>query len=178
MDIPDQLKREAGSAGRPISQINQSFNISEHDMTTQTTTTDPTDNVQLPVGDAQRTKELLNLMWSIYLLSFFSQVLSIFIWVLNTPGATWQIAITMGLMACQNTIVGGAIKIVTKKLNAITDDAVKKSADLLTEREINLEMKAEIASLQEQVSDREAEILAIKSGIKPIPSSPDPPASP
>jgi len=90
-------------------------------------------------------------------------------YLLTNPLATWQAALVMIIMAAQGTLFGGAIKMLTKKLEYIQDKLDKeKEAGVITgyekndlERRINL-IEKENDRLNTDLDNAHAEIIAVK----------------
>ena len=104
----------------------------------------------LYVDDDEGQKEISSIVWGIFILSFFSQILTAGMFLLTNPIATWQAALVMVIMAAQNTIIGGALKMLTKKL----DFTQKKYS---REKESNTKSKFEKTNLEERIKMLESE---------------------
>lgn len=102
------------------------------------------------------------MLWGIYLLTFISQVLSAGLYWLNNPGAPWQIFATMVIMALQGTLIGGAIKLLSKKLDSMSKAyETQKAAKMDTETDNKL-IGQENQRLKSYTTTLEAENLKLK----------------
>ena len=134
------------------------------------TDTGTSPEIDIPIADDEDTqREISGVLWGIFILTFVSQVLTAMMFLLTNPIATWQATLVMIIMAAQGTIIGGALKMLTKKLDYIrtkldksTIDNTKKdlAQDNLKERITMIE--TENTRLNGNLNDSYAEILKLK----------------
>ena len=123
-----------------------------------------------PFADEEEThRELSNIIWGIFILTFCTQVLSAFTYLLTNPEATWEAVLVMIIMAAQGTIFGGAIKMLTKKQEYVQNKLDKEKQNAVTtglERD-NLSDKVEVLEkdnkrVNTDLDNAHAEILGLK----------------
>ena len=125
---------------------------------------------EIPFADDEETqREISGILWGIFILTFCTQVLTALMFLLTNPAATWQATLVMVIMAAQGTLFGGAIKMLTKKLEWIQNKLDKETSDNM---KIGLEknnlddkiiiFEHEIERLNTNLDNAHAEILALK----------------
>ena len=121
------------------------------------------------VEDEETQKEISGVLWTIFILTFISQTLTAAMFLLTNPIATWQAALVMVIMAAQGTIIGGALKMLTKKLDFIRDKLDKSTTEntktSLEKGNLSDKIKMlekEITRQDSQLINRDAEILKLK----------------
>lgn len=127
-------------------------------------------DVEIPFADDRETqREISGIIWGIFILTFCTQVLTALMYLLTNPIATWQAALVMIIMAAQGTLFGGAIKMLTKKLEWIQNnlDKEKESGVKSGLEKTNLEDKIkmledELKRVNINLDDAHAEIIAVK----------------
>lgn len=126
--------------------------------------------IEIPIADDEDTqREISGVLWGIFILTFMSQVLTAMMFLLTNPIATWQATLVMVIMAAQGTIIGGALKMLTKKLDFIRDK-LDKSTINNTKKDLEKDnMDARIKMLEHEnvrlninINDSYAEILKLK----------------
>ena len=127
-------------------------------------------DVEIPFADDEEAqREISGILWGIFILTFCTQVLTALMFLLTNPAATWQAALVMVIMAAQGTLFGGAIKMLTKKLEFIQNKLDKEKT---TNIKIGLESEnkktaldtaqQEIKRLNKNLDDSHAELIAVK----------------
>lgn len=151
----------------------QTKKYEEKNMPPDTPTTPPpgdSNTPDIPFADDEKTqREISSVLWGIFILTFFTQVLTALMYLLTNPEATWKVAVVMIIMAAQGTLFGGAIKMLTKKLEWIQSkldteqQSVKVSVFEKTNFEKRIEMyEAELKRLNIDLDNSHAEVVAFK----------------
>ncbi len=133
-----------------------------------------TENIpEIPFADDEETqREISGILWGIFILTFCTQVLTALMFLLTNPSATWQATLVMVIMAAQGTLFGGAIKMLTKKLEWIQNKLDKETTDNM---KIGLEknnlddkigmLEKELGRVNVNLDNAHAEILALKKNL-------------
>lgn len=120
-----------------------------------------TDIIKL-TNDEAINKKLIVYFWWLIVLSFIGQLIGYLIqWISGTISPTVLLILALG--AIQTLLIGGAVKLVQKQVEVVSDQSNSNLAQLKTALSENESLKSELAELKKQLNDRDAELIALKT---------------
>jgi len=126
--------------------------------------TNMNENIEAPImtDNKEVNTQLMMYFWWLILLSFLGQLIGYYIQFLSST-IDMNVLKILSLGAIQTLLIGGAVKLVQKQMNSVSD----KYNNQIRKSKIDAEkfklLESENAQIKKQLNDRDAELISIKT---------------
>jgi len=126
--------------------------------------TNMSENIEAPImtDNKEVNTQLMMYFWWLILLSFLGQLIGYYIQFLSST-IDMNVLKILSLGAIQTLLIGGAVKLVQKQMNSVSD----KYNNQIRKSKIDAEkfklLESENAQIKKQLNDRDAELISIKT---------------